>query len=1036
MANNFRDSFERSRKTVGNAFRQDILRNRDTADYPETLDGLAGRIAKDGTYPLNVMRANQQVLTRPEFAKLAPEPYLRGLAQATGESEYRRALADHDLGGLIVEYAGLIEGLKNLRNQTGDDRFDAAAVDPGEVLGRYVARKVQREKSGREALAALDFRGDTRTPRELVEQMCAHPDLADTVINAVPSGSQEGESIVYELGEVQLTSELWDHQRTALVKWLEAGANGYVNMATATGKTVLGLAAVGYCTPNGSLHPTDTGLLLDHFEKEDADGLPIPTEGRADDILIVTTDDLLGVQWGRLFQEHCNTPAEFTRVIDQRITLPWGTVEIRSAAGIDDLDPGDYRLALFDEVHNYSSSSGWGRNLARFIDSDCPVLALTGSVSDDIRARFEQADGEFPEVYTYDHAEAKADGIIPDFEWVLSYCPIDSSRSNTLAKLQTASREYGRRIDTDGATYWLTERALKELGDAATEALHGEFSTPISLARALKDTDDSPDAPTEKLDALASALLGRQTNWWNLRINLDVITERIEDAMDRERPTLVLTRSYDESEQVKEAIQDRLSSVRIITLDGDRDASAQDKQIQQFDEISTGRKILVGPGDRIGTGNDIQSVEVGINLARPGSGVSSSLVQRLGRLLRNADKETVEFYHVMGLPPENAIAPSDGKRFVRNTVGFFAQAIEPDGDGGISKIPAIELHSDTVAPIRALESHGRTAVRATSAQLDKIENAYVTSIETNTAEHPVIGSEWWRSVDRLDAATVSRVEVGPASSRDEETAVASDSDPASTDEQSTRIEEKSRTTGGDAEAHHEPVREQGSPVSQTSDVKREGFTSGEGSSSADDSDDLDGTEPHRTDRGGVSEREERVDQRPSTITGNDTMDTDAIQAPTDSNGETKTVEVDGVLVGLVDMAVANENNRFTSREEIVAEALGNFIAPTIQGDRSGLTREITSERLLNVTADPILSKLLHAHVNAHAEINDRSELIQSAILKSLGVSSHRIAVDIPDYQRFEFAVTYLLQSEDCSYETVDTLVHAALESQFEISRPE
>lgn len=86
--------------------------------------------------------------------------------------------------------------------------------------------------------------------------------------------------------------------------------------------------------------------------------------------------------------------------------------------------------------------------------------------------------------------------------------------------------------------------------------------------------------------------------------------------MDQERPVPVLTRSYGEAQTIYKMFRKRAGHryCRVMKLESGEDASTQDDRITDFDGWDTGKKALIGPGDRIGTGNDIQTVEVGINL--------------------------------------------------------------------------------------------------------------------------------------------------------------------------------------------------------------------------------------------------------------------------------------------------------------------------------------------------------------------------------------------------------------------------------------
>ena len=230
----------------------------------------------------------------------------------------------------------------------------------------------------------------------------------------------------------------------------------------------------------------------------------------------------------------------------------------------------------------------------------------------------------------------------------------------------------------------------------------------------------------------------------NLTTDYSEVITIAEDALDRERPVLILTRSYSEAKSIWKALYDRSSDRVVRRLNRDDSAAKQDRIITAFDKDDTGEKVLIGPGKRIGQGNDIQSVEVGINIARPGSGVNASLVQRLGRLLRSPDKkEEVEFYHVTGVQPSTSTLAPDGESFVRNITEFFAQVLLPDTDG-LQKIPRIRLQNEEVSSnVKLLEEIGAERILAHD-QLTDIEKAYASAITTTPdCSGPAISTDWF-----------------------------------------------------------------------------------------------------------------------------------------------------------------------------------------------------------------------------------------------------------------------------------------------------
>ncbi|WP_222913480.1 hypothetical protein [Natrinema sp. SYSU A 869] len=694
MANDHTSPFEKQMDS-GAAFKSDLLSGLDKSEWPGRIDYVAGRLTT-GEYAIGLGSSSTKYLTDGyDLEQAARDYYLRGIAALTGDRARQSALPDDfRLGNLLVEFVGLRDGLKDV------DRRD---VPPGEILSRIITRTIQRQATEQNAELAQQLRADTETPRELVAELTTVPELARMVEWALPK-PEDPATLTTKLASLDLTTELWDHQLESLALWLHHDMNAYVDMATATGKTVLGLAAVAHAVDSGSLHPADQKRLDDIFNGD----LPEPYRDRPNDVLIVTTDDLLSVQWARLFQDHCHTPPAFTTVDETGIQLPWGQIDIRSASSLADVDPSDYRLAIFDEVHNYSGRSGWGDHLLKFVESPCPILALTGSVTDQLESLVSQSDRPFPLVYRYTHELALADGVIPDFEWTLSFT--DITDSDALTQFRETAERFDQVADYDAGSYRLEPDALADIAPELTEdevsTMAGEYVSGSALAKGLRESNDDGTAPTDSLELLAGGISNRTIHRLNLRADLKPVIETAEEALAEERPVLVLTRSYGEAKEIWEALYDRDDDRYVQRLKAGGSATDHDDTIRAFDEVDTDEKVLIGPGKRIGQGNDIQSVEVGINIARPGSGVNASLVQRLGRLLRDAGgKDTVEFYHVVGVPPADATIEPDGESFVRTVAEFFGQVLEPDTDG-ILKPPSIGIEDGIESDVVALEQQG------------------------------------------------------------------------------------------------------------------------------------------------------------------------------------------------------------------------------------------------------------------------------------------------------------------------------------------
>lgn len=744
MANDPDDPFKKQINGEANMFKADLLSDRQPHRWPETIDFVASELTGDDQYMIGPQKFNQHLLdTGRELDAAASDHYFEGLEALIEGSHSRYPAADEiDLGNFLVQFAELRQGIRDVNED----------LQPGEVLGRLLTRNLRRNKNTETARAAQSLPAELDTPRECIAEAMTTPEIAETMNTTLPDNS-EGETLVNQLGEVQLATPLWGHQREALADWLSQGVHGYVSMATATGKTVLGLAAMAYMLDSGSLHPRDKDQL-----KEDISGaLPEPDHARPDNILIVTTDELLRVQWARLFEEHCQTPSEFTRIENSSIEFPWGTVDIRSADGLGGTDPSDYRMAIFDEVHNYTTTSdaGWGTYLAEFIEADCPVLALTASVTDDLRGISSSTETDFEQVgESYTLEQAKADGIIPDFSWQLVLTGVrDTDKLPRLRETAEIARDL---IEYEPDKLRITEENLLNVAPSLdlTEQnrLVGRYNSHTELANELKIGSEDLSSPTKVLDTAAD-LGNRSLNRLHLKTQTSVAFDIASEALANGQPPLILTRTYTQANRLADQLTAESDEWEITIIEQEQSADNQDEAIVSFDETSTDQKALIGSAERIGQGIDIQTAEVGINIARPMTGANPRLVQRLGRLLRDAgDVTSVQFHHIVGVQPRETVLPVDGESFIRNMAGFFGDVAEPEDDDALSA-PDVDFTTNAVVEsVVRLEQSG-VGQFGDSNQLTKLETAYVSAISEmlngEEGQSPVLNTDWVPAMEAI-----------------------------------------------------------------------------------------------------------------------------------------------------------------------------------------------------------------------------------------------------------------------------------------------
>lgn len=437
------DERARGIQSVGESYHDEFLMKRPKTEWSPYLD----ETAMD-------LRANIQIgdlaLTKDDFGQELGTYYRRGLKKTAGRYA--------DLPTVLEEKVS-DEKLGLLAYQLNELSYDISTTDLGiddiEKATEAVIEKLLTRHVGGDLNVSFELSGATVS--DITTQLFNNETIAsnvDLLLTEFEKSASEG--LLSLLDRPQMMTPLWAHQRDALEKWWEHDKRGYVDMATATGKTVLGLAAIAL--QYGELHPDDQGI----------GGLVTePATNGSDDILIVAHSDLILEQWRREFERHLNIPQERTTGSDD-ITLEWGTIHFRTPQSLVNEDRVTYDLVLLDEAHHYATGSEWGSLLDEF---DGNVLAMSGSVddagSDSERIKERLSNSIGPEIKRYTITEARADGVIPSFDWEVHYAPYDvvgDDLEKTATRAERSFREFQKRLSNNELSLE-TERRLKTYED-------------------------------------------------------------------------------------------------------------------------------------------------------------------------------------------------------------------------------------------------------------------------------------------------------------------------------------------------------------------------------------------------------------------------------------------------------------------------------------------------------------------------------------------------------------------------------------------
>ncbi|MDB2269271.1 DUF4011 domain-containing protein [Halorubrum ezzemoulense] len=706
------DERARGIQSVGESYHDEFLMKRPKTEWSPYLD----ETAMD-------LRANIQIgdlaLTKDDFGQELGTYYRRGLKKTAGRYA--------DLPTVLEEKVS-DEKLGLLAYQLNELSYDISTTDLGiddvEKATEAVIEKLLTRHVGGDLNVSFELSGATVS--DITTQLFNNETIASNVdLLLTEFGKSASEGLLSLLDRPQMMTPLWAHQRDALEKWWEHDKRGYVDMATATGKTVLGLAAIAL--QYGELHPDDQGI----------GGLVTePATNGSDDILIVAHSDLILEQWRREFERHLNIPQERTTGSDD-ITLEWGTIHFRTPQSLVNEDRVTYDLVLLDEAHHYATGSEWGSLLDEF---DGNVLAMSGSVddagSDSERIKERLSNSIGPEIKRYTITEARADGVIPSFDWEVHYAPYDvvgDDLEKTATRAERSFREFQKRLSNNELSLE-TERRLKTYEDVR------RFSH-TKEGNSLKQQD-------EAFRELVTRLFSRRTKQWNLSPVLDAVIDLVVEHHTTEN-VVILADSNAQVEELESRLSDVVANPSSIHLvSGSQGREEQREIINDFDEPESAG-ILVGTGDLLGEGVDMQHASVAINMAT--GGVNQELVQRIGRVLRNPPDtpKHAMFYNVVGVSPTEAAAipREDGKQIIEQAAGFcslgrrfdklpgFALSKSMDGDvveallqEGARFIDSLDADGDFDWDKESINRNDLTALHA--------------AVQANTGDVETILGEW------------------------------------------------------------------------------------------------------------------------------------------------------------------------------------------------------------------------------------------------------------------------------------------------------
>lgn len=671
---------ETNQTSPGEKFREEWIDELPQSQWPSYIDESAQLIADD-------ILIGDTGLTKADFGPETGEFYREGLASSADITLRETSLplgrhSNRDIGKVAWTFNRLREEIR----KSDQTNFENPSRAIEAAVNKALVESINTGEISEEDLETIRL-PESATVSSLVSEVFCRPRneaYINLLLETVKKSGTEG--LLKHLDEPRMVTSLWDHQAEALKEWLDQECRGYVDMATATGKTVLGLAAIAHHF--GALHPSDRELIR---------GSQQPDSDTRKTVLVVAHRDLILDQWKREFDVHLNIPEQrSTQTGEHTIEFEWGDVYFWTPKRLQSEGVPEADLVVLDETHHYLGSSGFGSILDEI---DGHILALSGSVDETNAKTLERRD--IPKLFEFSLGDGQKAGIIPQCDWDVIFTPYENQADladvteKTVAGIERYQDgfELPDSIDDDGA-----ELGFETLSEARS-------LTQSSIGREIKEHND-------EFREFASAIMARQMTQYNLSPSLSTVVKVTLDHIDQHK-CVVLLESRDEIEKVTTKLEKQLGEAYdslVTVFDDETNLST----IEEFDE-NQNNGALIGIAKTLGEGIDIETADVCINRGR--GRLSRSLVQRMGRILRNPEGDKyAQFYHISGIPTRD-------------------DAIIEDKDG----VTLLETASQLLAWGESF--HARpvfnvdTETAMTKHELYKLESAGADAIERRTPNH-------------------------------------------------------------------------------------------------------------------------------------------------------------------------------------------------------------------------------------------------------------------------------------------------------------
>jgi superfamily II DNA or RNA helicase len=401
----------------------------------------------------------------------------------------------------------------------------------------------------------------------------------------------------------------WPHQAEALEKWLENDGKGILEMATASGKTLVGLAITEHLfNAHGKLNVlvlAHSKAILNQWRTEAIEKLGLISEKNL--------DYDYGISFNNKFRIEFNTLQTVYK------------------------NPNLYRtdLLIVDEVHH-----GAGKEYRNALSVPSKwKLGLSATVEGGERERvLDKYLGKT--VYEFTLKDAREKGIIPEFKLYIHKTFLDISENK---EFDIISEKIKNMLNYINASY---SSKIRDISNGR----YIQFDNISDFVQTMEKARYRGTEVPEEWNKLTGLIFQRRKI---IHQSSPKIESGIKLALNegRTKKCVIFSMDIETCERIYEALVNDVNAHRIHSNLKDREVKYE---LEMFKKCESG--VLIAPR-MLDEGINIPDAEIGINISS--AKTKLQLVQRMGRVLRKGPDKKPVFHHFVALPRSMSFISSE-----------------------------------------------------------------------------------------------------------------------------------------------------------------------------------------------------------------------------------------------------------------------------------------------------------------------------------------------------------------------------------------